>query len=152
MLPLAEKTEDPRHILDHSGAGEGGRAVSGSLAVIGLGPGAANQITPEATAVLAAASDIRLSALSRPRAAPRANTVTSDNREEHRPPRRRWPGRRGRAVAVVSGGDPGVFAMAAAVCETSKPATRMARVRRHGCAGDHRHVGGGRSGRRAARA
>ena len=42
----------------------------------------------------------------------------SDNREEARAPRPRFvTPRKARSVAIVSGGDPGVFAMAAAVCE-----------------------------------
>jgi precorrin-3B C17-methyltransferase len=88
--------------------------------VVGLGPGAAEWITPEATAAIEAASDVigygpyvdRLAL--RPDQCARA----SDNRLEMDRARLALKlAAEGRAVAVVSGGDPGVFAMAAAVFE-----------------------------------
>ena len=86
--------------------------------VIGLGPGSAEWMTPEASAAIDAASDVvgykpyveRLIL----RADQRAHT--SDNRLEMERARLALKlATEGRAVAVVSGGDPGVFAMAAAV-------------------------------------
>ena len=94
--------------------------MTGSLAIVGLGPGPDKWLTPEASAVLAQATDIvgygpyvaRLAL----REGQRAHG--SDNRVEIG--RARLALRlasEGRRVAVVSGGDPGVFAMAAAVFE-----------------------------------
>jgi precorrin-3B C17-methyltransferase len=94
--------------------------VSGRLTVVGIGPGDARYRTPEAEAALAAA-DILYGYgpyLDRVPVRPNQARHASDNREE---------GARARAalqcaadgtrVAVISGGDPGIFAMAAAVCE-----------------------------------
>jgi len=100
--------------------------VSGRLAIIGLGPGPACWMTPEASAEIAAASDIvgygpyieRLTLKSGQRA------HASDNRAELDRARLALTlAAEGYAVAVVSGGDPGIFAMAAAVFEaiTEKP-------------------------------
>ena len=93
--------------------------MSGSLAVVGLGPGDARWLTPEAEAALAAA-DVLFGYrpyLDRVPARPRQERQPSDNREEAaraaQALRRAADGAR---VAVVSGGDPGVFAMGAAVC------------------------------------
>jgi precorrin-3B C17-methyltransferase len=91
--------------------------------IVGLGPGPAEWMTPEAGTAISAATDIvgygpyldRLSL----RADQRAHA--SDNRAEL--DRARLALRlaaEGRAVAVVSGGDPGVFAMAAAVFEATE--------------------------------
>ena len=51
------------------------------------------------------------------RAPDRAATPPTTARNARAPPRRSITPRKGARVAVVSGGDPGVFAMAAAVCE-----------------------------------
>ncbi|MBN9074555.1 MAG: precorrin-3B C(17)-methyltransferase [Rhizobiales bacterium] len=94
--------------------------TAGSLTVIGLGPGDAAQITPEATAAIAAATDFYGYApyLDRLSLRPDQRTHASDNREEIDRSRAALEAAAGGAqVAVVSGGDPGVFAMAAAVCE-----------------------------------
>jgi len=94
--------------------------VSGRLVIVGLGPGPAKQMTPEASAAIAAATDLvgyrgyigRLAPL------PGQRLHASDNREELDRARLALAlAAAGRAVAVVSGGDPGVFAMAAAVFE-----------------------------------
>jgi precorrin-3B C17-methyltransferase len=94
--------------------------VSARLAVVGLGPGDARWLTPEAQAALAAADALFGYGpyLARTPVRDGQSRHASDNREE---------GSRARAaleaaaaggnVALVSGGDPGVFAMAAAVCE-----------------------------------
>jgi precorrin-3B C17-methyltransferase len=93
---------------------------AGRLSIVGLGPGAQEWITPEATAALAAASDVVGYApyLARLPAVTGQLRHASDNREEIARARLGLElAVRGREVAVVSGGDPGVFAMAAAVFE-----------------------------------
>jgi precorrin-3B C17-methyltransferase len=94
--------------------------VSGKLTVIGLGPGNAAQLTPEASAALCAADVLFGYGPYLDRVAPRAGQrrEPSDNREEiDRATRALTQAAAGASVAVVSGGDPGVFAMAAAICE-----------------------------------
>ena len=94
--------------------------MSGRLTVVGLGPGPAEQITPEASAALAAASDIIGYGpyAARVAARPGQTIHASDNREEIARARLALSlAAEGRRVAVVSSGDPGVFAMAAAVFE-----------------------------------
>ena len=94
--------------------------MSGRLDVVGLGPGGAAQMTGEAQAALAAASDLFGYApyLARLALGPGQAAHASDNREELARARAALAlAAGGRRVAVVSGGDPGVFAMAAAVCE-----------------------------------
>jgi precorrin-3B C17-methyltransferase len=94
--------------------------VSGWLAVVGLGPGPEEQLTGAARAALAAASDVYGYGpyLARVALAPGQAAHASDNREEVERARTALAAAaEGRRVAVVSGGDPGVFAMAAAVCE-----------------------------------
>lgn len=94
--------------------------MSGRLYVIGTGPGNPEQMTAETLAAIDAATDFVGYGpyLDRLRLRPDQFCHVSDNREEL--------GRAGAALAmaadgatvcVVSGGDPGVFAMAAAVCE-----------------------------------
>ena len=94
--------------------------MSGSLAVVGLGPGGPQMLTPEAAAALQSADALYGYGpyLDRVPARDGQSRHASDTREE---------GQRAAAalrhaasnvnVALVSGGDPGVFAMAAAVCE-----------------------------------
>lgn len=125
--------------------------ASGWLRIVGLGPGSADMLTPEALHALRSASDIvgyqpyvtfaeRLrvggagvgqsvaGACSRaqsaaPRGLPPAVLHPSDNREEIA--RAQWAltlAAQGRRVAVVSSGDPGVFAMASAVFEAMESA------------------------------
>ncbi len=94
--------------------------MTGSLSVIGLGPGPACWITPEASAALEAASDIVGYQPYIDRIPTRAGQHRhgSDNRVELDRARHALAmAAEGRRVAVVSGGDPGVFAMAAAVFE-----------------------------------
>ncbi|MDM9624862.1 precorrin-3B C(17)-methyltransferase [Rhizobium sp. S152] len=94
--------------------------MSGKLFVIGTGPGNPDQMTPEAVAAVAQATDFygygpyldRLALGSGQR------RHVSDNREElDRARAALRSASDGAIVCVVSGGDPGVFAMAAAVCE-----------------------------------
>jgi precorrin-3B C17-methyltransferase len=94
--------------------------MTGHLAVIGVGPGDARYLTPEAEAALAHAQALYGYGPYLDRVAPRAHQTrhASDNREEGaRAAAALDHATRGARVAVVSGGDPGVFAMAAAVCE-----------------------------------
>ncbi len=94
--------------------------MSGHLAVVGLGPGDARYLTPEAAAALSEADALYGYAPYFDRVPERAGQVrhASDNREERmRAAAALRHAAQGARVAVVSGGDPGVFAMAAAVCE-----------------------------------
>ncbi|MDR8078321.1 precorrin-3B C(17)-methyltransferase [Burkholderia cenocepacia] len=97
-----------------------GRA-RGRLTVLGLGPGAAAWLTPAARAALADATDILGYTTYVNMAGPfRADQRVhgTDNREEMQRARHAFElAAEGRRVAVVSSGDPGVFAMAAAVLE-----------------------------------
>ena len=97
-----------------------GRA-RGRLAVIGLGPGAADLMVPAVKAELARANDVlgyetyvRMAGPFRPDQV----LHCTDNREEMQRARHAFElAAQGRSVVVVSSGDPGVFAMAAAVLE-----------------------------------
>lgn len=93
---------------------------AGKLYVIGLGPGPAPWLTPEASEALAAVTDLVGYFSYVGRVAPRAGLTIhgSDNRVEIDRARHALElAEAGRIVGVVSGGDPGVFAMAAAVLE-----------------------------------
>ena len=94
--------------------------MSGRLRIVGLGPGPARWMTPEAVAMIAEATDLVGYAPYLARLAPRPDqrVHASDNRVEL--DRARFAldlAARGADVAVVSGGDPGIFAMAAAIFE-----------------------------------
>jgi precorrin-3B C17-methyltransferase len=94
--------------------------MSGHLAVVGLGPGDVRWLTPEADAALAAADALFGYGPYLDRAPVRDGQTRhpSDNREEALRARAALErAAAGTNVALVSGGDPGVFAMAAAVCE-----------------------------------
>jgi cobalt-precorrin 5A hydrolase/precorrin-3B C17-methyltransferase len=98
-----------------------GPAAPGRLAVVGLGPGGQQWRTPEVSAVLTAATDLvgyetYLAMIDeRP---DRQRRHPSDNRQEGlRAAAALDLAAEGRSVAMVSSGDPGVFAMAAAVME-----------------------------------
>jgi precorrin-3B C17-methyltransferase len=94
--------------------------VSGHLAVVGLGPGDARCLTPEADEALAAAQALYGYGpyLDRVPARPNQTRHATDNREERaRAATALAHAAQGAHVVIVSGGDPGVFAMAAAVCE-----------------------------------
>jgi precorrin-3B C17-methyltransferase len=110
--------------------------VSGTLTIVGLGPGSADLITPAASRALAEATDLvgygpYLDRV--PEIRPDQALHASDNRVElDRARLALMLAERGRRVAVVSGGDPGVFAMAAAVFEAiekGEPAWRDLDVR-----------------------
>ncbi|BBZ33781.1 precorrin-2 C(20)-methyltransferase [Mycolicibacterium confluentis] len=92
----------------------------GSVAVVGLGPGDPEWMTTESRRVLSAATDLIGYGPYLDRVARREGQRLhpSDNTDE--PERARLAcslAEQGRAVAVVSSGDPGVFAMATAVLE-----------------------------------
>ena len=95
--------------------------MSGSLVVVGLGPGSIELLTPAASRVLHAATDLvgygpYLERI--PEMISGQRRHASDNRVEIDRARHALTlAAEGRKVAVVSGGDPGVFAMAAAVFE-----------------------------------
>jgi precorrin-3B C17-methyltransferase len=102
--------------------------VTGRLVIVGLGPGGPERMTPAAGAALTEATDLvgygpYLDRV--PNLFGNQRRHASDNREELA--RARFGlelAASGRRVAIVSGGDPGVFAMSAAVfeaIETGKP-------------------------------
>ena len=92
----------------------------GRVRVVGLGPGAVDLITPEATRLINEATDLVGYGPYLARLAPRPDQTVhaSDNRVElDRATAALELAEGGHNVAVVSGGDPGIFAMAAAVVE-----------------------------------
>ncbi|KIQ14238.1 precorrin-3B C17-methyltransferase [Pseudomonas simiae] len=95
--------------------------VRGRLAVIGLGPGAAELMVPAVKTELARCTDVLGYETYVRMAGPfRDDQVQhcTDNREEMQRARHAFElAAQGRSVVVVSSGDPGVFAMAAAVIE-----------------------------------
>jgi len=94
--------------------------MSGTLTVVGLGPGDPRYLTPEADAALTSAHALYGYGPYLDRVPQRAGQtrLASDNREERgRAVAALDRAAEGARVAIVSGGDPGVFAMAAAVCE-----------------------------------
>jgi precorrin-3B C17-methyltransferase len=110
--------------------------VSGSLVVVGTGPGKAELMTPATLAALAKATDLvgygpYLDRI--PMTRPDQRRHASDNRVELERARHALSlAAAGREVVVVSGGDPGVFAMAAAVfeaVETGDPLWRRLDIR-----------------------
>ncbi len=109
--------------------------MTGSLAVVGLGPGSAHWLSPEASAVLQEADDVigYQPYLDRVFVRPGQRRHGSDNRVELVRARHALAlAAEGARVAVVSGGDPGIFAMAAAVVEamdSGEPAWRSLDIR-----------------------
>ena len=96
--------------------------VPGELVVVGLGPGHDSWTTPEVRAELATATDLvgYTTYLKRVTPRPGQRVHASDNRvEAERAEFALDLARRGARVVVVSSGDPGVFAMAAAVAEVA---------------------------------
>jgi precorrin-3B C17-methyltransferase len=94
--------------------------MTGRLTIVGLGPGDPRWLTPAASEALASATDLVGYGpyVDRVPEAPGQRRHASDNRVEL--DRARFAlelAAKGARVAVVSGGDPGVFAMAAAVFE-----------------------------------
>ncbi|QOQ73934.1 precorrin-3B C(17)-methyltransferase [Pseudomonas poae] len=111
VISVAEQPLDLAHV---------GRP-RGRLAVIGLGPGAAELMVPAVKAELARCTDVLGYETYVRMAGPfRDDQVQhcTDNREEMQRARHAFElAAQGRSVVVVSSGDPGVFAMAAAVIE-----------------------------------
>ena len=110
---------------------ESGEPGPGRVNVVGLGPAGRDWLTPQAMAVLAAADDIVGYApyVDRVQRNPRQQRHGSDNRAEAQ--RAEFAldlALRGRRVAVVSSGDPGVFAMASVVLEAAAGHERFADV------------------------
>lgn len=92
----------------------------GEVVVVGLGPGRDSWTTPEVSAALDDATDLvgYTTYLRRVTPRPGQHVHASDNRvESERAEFALDLARRGARVAVVSSGDPGVFAMATAVAE-----------------------------------
>ncbi|MGV0633536.1 precorrin-2 C(20)-methyltransferase [Mycolicibacillus trivialis] len=125
VLPAADvdPAEVPYFSLALLPGGRRRRAAAGAVTVVGLGPGSQDWMTPESRRVLAAATDLigygpyldRVPEHAGQRRHP------SDNTDE--PKRARLAcelAERGHTVAVVSSGDPGVFAMGAAVLEEAR--------------------------------
>jgi precorrin-2 C20-methyltransferase / precorrin-3B C17-methyltransferase len=119
IMPGAEAAGHPVPRPSRVQAGSGGL---GRVDVVGLGPGGRDWLTPQAAAVLAAADDIVGYApyVDRVPRNPRQRRHGSDNRvEAQRAEFALDLALRGRRVAVVSSGDPGVFAMASVVLEAA---------------------------------
>ncbi|MZD05916.1 precorrin-2 C(20)-methyltransferase [Streptomyces sp. SID5785] len=94
----------------------------GEVVVVGTGPAGAPWLTPESRGALGAADDLvgYTTYLARVPHRPGQTRHGSDNKvESERAEFALDLARRGRRVAVVSGGDPGVFAMATAVLEVA---------------------------------
>ena len=101
----------------------GARSPAAGVAVVGLGPGDADWMTPQSRRELLAATDLIGYGPYLDRIAVRAGQRrhASDNTDEAARARLACGlAEQGRAVAVVSSGDPGVFAMATAVLEEAK--------------------------------
>lgn len=109
--------------------------MTGSLVIVGTGPGKAELMTPATKAVITEATDLVGYGpyLARVPAVQGQCRHASDNRVELDRARHALSlAASGRKVAVVSGGDPGVFAMAAAVfeaVEAGDPAWRALDIR-----------------------
>jgi precorrin-2 C20-methyltransferase/precorrin-3B C17-methyltransferase len=104
----------------------------GSVSVVGLGPGGPDWLTPEAQAELAAADELvgYETYLARVPARRGQRRHATDNRVEAERARHALALAAGGAkVAVVSSGDPGIFAMATAVLEAVDEQTADIEVR-----------------------
>jgi precorrin-3B C17-methyltransferase len=102
--------------------------VTGSLTIAGLGPGDAALVTPEVSAALLEATDVLGYApyVARVPAREGLRLHPSDNRMElNRAGEALKLAADGRHVVLVSSGDPGVFAMAAAVFEALEAAPEL---------------------------
>ncbi|MCG5216135.1 precorrin-2 C(20)-methyltransferase [Streptosporangium sp. KLBMP 9127] len=95
---------------------------TGEVAVVGLGPAGRSWLTPEAQDALATATDLVGYGpyVDRVEPNPRQRRHRTDNRVEAERARHALElAGQGRRVAVVSSGDPGVFAMASAILEAA---------------------------------
>ncbi|MBI3692298.1 MAG: precorrin-2 C(20)-methyltransferase, partial [Mycolicibacterium aromaticivorans] len=125
VLPAGEVDAEsvPYFSLAMLPGGSRAKPVTGGVTVVGLGPGDIDWMTPQSRQELAAATDLIGYGPYLDRVPAHAGQIRhpSDNTDE--PARARLAcelAERGRAVAVVSSGDPGVFAMATAVLEEAK--------------------------------
>jgi precorrin-2 C20-methyltransferase / precorrin-3B C17-methyltransferase len=125
VLPAAEvdETSVPYFSLAMLPGGRRRETTKGAVAVVGLGPGDRDWMTPQSRRELARATDLIGYAgyLERVPVRDGQRRHPSDNTDE--PARARLAcslAEQGHAVAVVSSGDPGVFAMATAVLEEAK--------------------------------
>lgn len=112
MIVIPGELNNPRNL--ESGPSEG------QVVVVGLGPGADRWTTPEVRAELAQATDLvgYKTYLNRVTPRPGQRLHASDNKvESERACMALDLAKNGARVVVVSSGDPGVFAMAAAVLE-----------------------------------
>lgn len=137
LVDLAQQALPSAHVSEHAGlaVAVGSAPVEpaqvgrgrGRLAVIGLGPGAAELMVPAVKRELSLAEDVlgyetyvRMAGPFRPDQV----LHNTDNREEMQRARHAFElAAQGRSVVVVSSGDPGVFAMAAAVLEALHEST-----------------------------
>ena len=122
--PLRDVHDDPPYmsllLVPAAVAGANGQRGGGVVSVVGLGPAGPDWLTPEAQAELAAADALVGYAPYLARVPERRGQrrVGSDNRVEAERARAALAlAAGGERVAVVSSGDPGIFAMAAAVLE-----------------------------------
>jgi precorrin-3B C17-methyltransferase len=102
--------------------------MTGGLTIAGLGPGDAALVTPEVSVALADATDVLGYAPYVARVEPREGLTLhpSENRMElQRAEAALRLAASGRRVVIVSSGDPGVFAMAAAVFEALEGAPEL---------------------------
>ncbi|MYT32832.1 precorrin-2 C(20)-methyltransferase [Streptomyces sp. MspMP-M5] len=112
----------PSRIASAAGEPEPAADEHGEVVVVGTGPAGPRWLTPESRGALAAADDLvgYTTYLDRVPVRPGQRRHPSDNKvESERAEFALELARRGRRVAVVSGGDPGIFAMATAVLEVA---------------------------------
>ena len=133
IVPGAEAADEATPVVSDavSSTAAPASAAVGRVDVVGLGPAGRDWLTPQAMAVLAAADDLVGYApyVDRVPPNPRQRRHGSDNRvEAQRAEFALDLALRGRRVAVVSSGDPGVFAMATAVLEAAAADPRFASV------------------------
>lgn len=118
----AEPAPDAEPVPEDEPAPEDEGSARGQVVVVGTGPAGAPWLTPESRGALANADDLvgYTTYLDRVPVRPGQRRHGSDNKvESERAEFALDLARRGRRVAVVSGGDPGVFAMATAVLEVA---------------------------------
>lgn len=101
--------------------------ITGHLDVVGLGPAGEQWVHSAAGDAIAAATDLVGYGPYLDRVATgEHHRHASDNREELERARHALElAAEGRRVAVISGGDPGIFAMAAAICEALEQAPEL---------------------------
>jgi precorrin-2 C20-methyltransferase/precorrin-3B C17-methyltransferase len=128
MLPSRAALDQERAAPDQKPAAPDQKPAAspppaGQVTVVGLGPGDPRWLTPEARDALREADDLvgYTTYLARLETRQGQTKHASDNRvEAERAAFALDLARRGRRVAVVSSGDPGVFAMATAVLEVAE--------------------------------